>query len=97
MPPAEKDLPLATVKQGDNVEVKAANANSGAPGEQLAEAQQQHCEAISMQFTTFLALEAMHLSYAANCLLPNSNEPHDMKLSFVRIQTRAASRRACGI
>ena len=50
-----------------------------------------------MQFTTFLALEAMHLSDAANCLLPSPNEPHDMKPSFVRIQTRAASRRACGI
>ena len=34
MPPAEKDLPRATVKQGDNVEVKAAIANSGAAGEQ---------------------------------------------------------------
>ena len=34
MPPAEKEPPLATVKQGDSVETKAADANSGAAGEQ---------------------------------------------------------------
>ena len=34
MSPAEKDLPLTTAKQGENVEMKAADANSGTAGEQ---------------------------------------------------------------
>ena len=59
--------------------------------------QQQHCEAISMQLAILLALVAMHQSYAAKCLLPHPNEPQGTKLISVHVQTKAASRRVCGI